>query len=71
MLVSERAREIIGLVPHNDKSLHAGTRTRVTSILSRFCVGEGMPRPGRLQPLTVRRTRLDLRSITARSHLGA
>lgn len=32
MLASERVQEIIGLLQHNDKSLHTGTRTHATSI---------------------------------------
>lgn len=41
MLASKRGREIIGLLLHNDKSLHLGTRTHVTSILFCFLFSEG------------------------------
>ena len=41
MLVSESAGGIIGLLLHNDRSLHAGTRAHVTSILSRFMLLKG------------------------------
>lgn len=41
MLVCESVGGIIGLLLHNDRSLHAGTRAHVTSILSRFMLLKG------------------------------
>ncbi len=71
MLVSERAREIIGLLLHNDKSLHAGTRTHATSILSCFPLvkGHGL----RVSTPTVQGAQwnMDFRFITAHPRLRA